>query len=44
MPAAEEVHVDPTAAMDPSGDDYHVDPTVTPPFSLYAMRESFMTT
>ena len=38
MPAAEEIHVD------PSGDDDAVDPTVIPPFSLHAMMESFMTT
>ena len=44
MSAAEEVHVDPTAVVDPSGDDEVVDPTVTPPLSLRAMMESFMTT
>ena len=44
MPAAEEVHVDPTTAMDTSGDDDHVDPMVTPPLSLHAMMEPFMTT
>ena len=44
IPAAEEVHVDPTTAMDPSGDDDHVDPMVTPPLSLHAIMESFMTT
>ena len=44
MPADEEVHMDPIAAVDPSGDDDIVDPTVTPPFSLRAMMKSFMTT
>ena len=42
MPAAEEVHVDPTTTVDPSGDDDVVDPIVTPP--LRAMMESFMNT
>ena len=41
--AAEEVHVDPTAVVDPAGDDDTADPTVTPPFSIRAMMESFMT-
>ena len=44
MPTTEEVHVDPTAAMDPFGDDDHVDPMVTLPLSLHAMVEPFMTT
>ena len=44
MPAAEEVHVDPTVAMDPSGDDDHVHPMVSPPLPLHAMMEPFMTT
>ena len=44
QPTAEEVHVDHIAAMDPIGDDDTVDPTVTPPFSLRAIIESFMTT
>ena len=44
QPAAEEVHVDHIAAMDLVGDDDTVDPTVTPPFSLRAIIESFMTT
>ena len=44
MPTAKEVHVDPTAVVDPFGDDDVVDPTVTPPLSLCVMMESFMTT
>ena len=36
MPVAEEIYVDPTAAVDPSGDDNAFDPTFTPPFSLRA--------
>ena len=36
--------MDPTAAVDPSGDDDVVDPTVTPPLSLCAMMKSFTTT
>ena len=44
MPTTEEVHVDPIATMDPSSDDDVVDPTVTPPLSLRATMESFMTT
>ena len=44
MPIAKAVHVDPTAAVDPSSDDDVVDPTVTPPLSLCVMMESFMTT
>ena len=45
MPVAEETFVDPTTAVDPtsSGAD-EVDSTVTPPFSLCAMMQSFMTT
>ena len=43
QPAVEEVHVDPTAVVDPAGDDDTADPTVTPPFSIRAMMESFMT-
>ena len=44
MLVAKEIHVDLTTAVDPSGDDDAVDPTVTPPLSLRAMMESFMTT
>ena len=44
LPDVEEVHVDPTEAVDPSGDDDTVDPTATTPLSLRAMMESFMTT
>ena len=40
----EEIHVDPTIAMDPTSDAKTVDPTVTPPLSLCAMMETFMTT
>ena len=37
--------MDPTAAVDPAGDDDKTtDPTVTPPLSLRATMESFMTT
>ena len=37
--------MDPTAAVDPTGDDDETtDPTITPPFSLHATMESFMTT
>ena len=36
--------MDPTEVVDPSGDDDTVDPTATPPLSLRAMMESFMTT
>ena len=39
----EETFVDPTTAMDPSGGVDDIDPTVTPPLSLHAMMESFMT-
>ena len=41
---AKEIHVDPIAAMDPAGDVETINPTVTPPLSLCAMMESFMTT
>ena len=42
---AEEVHVDPTIALDLAGDDDETtDPAITPPFSLRATMESFMTT
>ena len=44
MLATEEVHVDPTTVVDPSGDDDIVNPTVTPPRSLCAMMKSLMTT
>ena len=43
QPTTKEVHVDPTAAMDPTSDDDVANPIVAPPLSLYAM-ESFMTT
>ena len=39
----EEIVVDPTAAVDPVTDDT-VDPIVTPPLSLRAIMETFMTT
>ena len=36
--------MDPTVAVDPAGDDDETtDPTITPPFSLRATMESFMT-
>ena len=44
MPATEEVHVDPIATVDPSGDDDTDDLIVTPLLSLHAIMESFMTT
>ena len=44
MLVVEEIHVDPTTTMDPSGDDDAVDPTVTTPLSLHVMMEFFMTT
>ena len=44
MLATEEVHVDPTTVVDPFSDDDAVDPIVTPPLSLRAMMNSFMTT
>ena len=44
MPTTDEVHVDPTTIMDPFSDDDAVDPIVTPPLSLRAMMNSFMTT
>ena len=34
MPIAKAVHVDPTAAVDPSSDDDAVEPTVTLPLSI----------
>ena len=40
----EEIHVDPTFAMDPTTYTETVDATVTPPLSLRAMKEIFMTT
>ena len=43
IPTAEEAYVDPTVVVDPFGGD-DVDPTITLPFSLRAMMESFMTT
>ena len=36
--------MDPTVAMDPVVDDNTADPTVTPPLSLCAMMETFITT
>ena len=39
-----EIHVDPIATVDPAADAETNDPTVTPPFSLRAMMETFMTT
>ena len=42
--ATEEVHVDPTVAVDPAGVDDTANPTVTPPLSLRAMMETLMTT
>ena len=44
MLVAEETFVDPIAIVDPSGGANGVDPNVTPPLSLHAMIESFMTT
>ena len=44
MLAGEEVFVDPTAAVDPTGGAEDVDPTVTPPLSPHAMMQSIMTT
>ena len=44
QPAAEKIHVDPTTIVDPASDDDTVDPTDSPPLSLCAMMESFMTT
>ena len=44
MPVIEETFVDPIAVMDPSGGVDNVNTTVTPPLSLCAMMESFMTT
>ena len=44
MPDAEETFVDLTATVDPSSGANDVNPTVTPPLSLRAMMESFMTT
>ena len=43
QPAVEEIVVDPTATVDPAVDDT-VDPIVTPPLSLRAIMETFMTT
>ena len=40
----EEIHVDPTFAMDPTTDAKTVDAIVTPPLSLCVMMEIFMTT
>ena len=36
--------MDPIAIVDPAGDAKTIDPIVTPPLSLYAMMETFMTT
>ena len=44
MLVAEETFVDPTAAVDPSSGADDIDLTVSPPLSLCAMMESFMTT
>ena len=44
MSAIEETFMDPITAMDPSSVAEDVDPTVTPPLSLCATMESFMTT
>ena len=44
MATTEEVHVDPTATVDPSSDEDVVDLIVTPPLSLHTMMKSFMTT
>ena len=41
IPAAEKVHVDPTAVVESF---MTVKPTITPPLSICAMMESFMTT
>ena len=41
---AKEIHVDPIAAVDPAGDVETINPTATPPLSLCAMMETFMTT
>ena len=41
---AKEIHVDPIAIVDPAGDAKTIDPIFTPPLSLYAMMETFMTT
>ena len=44
QPTIEEVHVDPTVAVDPAGVDDTANPTVTPLLSLRAMMETLMTT
>ena len=44
MPTAKETFGDSTAIMDHFGGANDVDSTVTPPFSLRALMESFMTT
>ena len=44
MLVAEETFADAIAAVDPSSGANDVDPNVTPPLSLHAMIESFMTT
>ena len=44
MLVVEEMFVDPTAAVDPSGGAEDVDPTIAPPLSLCAMMQTFMTT
>ena len=43
MDPAKEIHVDPTTAVDPTGDAETANPTVTP-LSLRAMIETFMST
>ena len=44
MPAAEETFVNSTVVVDHFGGANDVDPTITPPFSLRPLMESFMTT
>ena len=43
QPTTEEIHVDPTIAVDPYADDT-TDPIVASLLSLHAMMETFMTT
>ena len=43
QPTTEEIHVDPTAAVDPYADDT-ADPIVTSPLSLHGIMETFMST
>ena len=44
MDPTEEIHVGPAATVDPVANVEINDPTVTPPFSTWAMMETFMTT